>query len=277
MLLLKLLGILFLPVIVGAILPRRLSGLVLGSVILIASLVLLDERNIPIEDRDSLDAFIGHLLVEAWLVLAGAALLLRATLGGWRQDGAQAPAPLKLHQQILGWPLPIGALLAVCLMHWLSNRMAGAEPAWVVQLMVAGASAAILALVLHSKWLRTIPDVSTLAAVTAVTCTLLVGKAAIDARQWRALADVTAAGRPYCLLTFAGREHIREAKQVLELSPLVSRSGGRSFVEDRPYFIVIEGTGPRAKGWKEGRGGTVTDAPADLPLACVPRIGGGIA
>lgn len=277
MLLFKLLAILFLPIVIGAILPRRLSGLALGCIALLAALALLDERNIPIEDRDSIDAFIGHFLVEAWLGLAGAAFLLRIILGAWRNDGTRPPIPGKLHERLLAWPLPIGVLLAICLMHWLSNRLAGMGPAWAVHLQLIGVAAAALVVALRAKWPRAFPDLRTLAVVATATCALLVVKAANEARQWEALARRTAGERPYCLLTFAGREHVREAKQTLELSPLLSRSGGRSFVEDRPFLIVVESAGPREKGWIERHGGHWTDGPAVLPLACTPRINGSIA
>jgi hypothetical protein len=176
------------------------------------------------------------------------------------------------------WPLPIGALVAVFSMHWLSNRLAGAAPAWAVHVGVALAGLGAAGLL----W-RTRPgpgplrDIWHTAMVGCVGVAVWVTVGAVEAHEQAAEARAAAGGAPYCMLTFAGRDHPRSASDVLELSRLVSRSGGRSSMDDAFWLIVETPEGLTAKRRRQRYGDPaffedrqIKDAP------CAPAIGGNL-
>ncbi|WP_375397115.1 hypothetical protein [uncultured Sphingomonas sp.] len=257
----------------AAVLPARAAGIAFGSIALIAGLLLLQAHTTPFgEDHDRLG--LGNLILVGWIALAAAALAVRLAWQSWRGDLDAMITPRDM--RALSWMLPVGILAGVLAMHWLSNRLAGARPAWlahVAAFLIAALIAAGIGVRARSKSRG--PGVM-LAIVAASTLALLVAAAAVMAPIWAMRARSAAAGAPYCLLAFAGRDHPRAARSVFDLSPLVSRSGGRSFVDDADWLIVATPEGLRARRWQApfGRASGFDDS---LPLrstACRPVAGG---
>jgi hypothetical protein len=267
---LLLIALLFVAV-VPALLPRREAYLGFGVFALVTGLMWLQQHVQPFsEDNDRLGLGPWLLAIYAFVGLFGFLyFLLRRTRDDEEvvQDGHAL------------WPLPVGALLAVFLFHWLSNRLAGTPPAWLIHIYVAaGALTVGILLIRYRPRKAPFRDLVHVAATGSLVVALLVGKAAVDAPLWAAKARAAAGGAPFCVLTFAGREHPRQATHVLELSPLVSRSGGRSFAEDARWLIVSGPQGPVAKRWRSpwGRNPRFENYPTDGNTACVPESGGNL-
>lgn len=259
-----------------AFLPRRLVGLGFGTIALLTGLILLEVHNEPL-GSDGDRSGLGQLTFMVWLTLALVGFVVRlATDGGLSSLATVRSAAA---HTLLSWTLPIGVLLAVMAMHWISNRLAGASPAWRIHLLVGGGAGMLAVWMMRGGLSATIsPDLRQLGIITAAGLSLLVAKAAISAPMWAATAREEAAGAPYCMLTFAGREHPRLATTVLELSPLVSRSGARSFVDDAYWLVVTEGGVHQPKRWQLGWGGRsgFEDAYAGHKPACLPVPGGNL-
>lgn len=236
-----------------ALLPRRAMLFVLGINILLLGLVLLDMRTTPSSEDDRSFGLAG-LLVAAWIAASFVSYGLRFLRGG-RDDVPEEPHEGAL-QALLSWPLPVGLLLSVFAMHWLSNRLAGSSPAWLIHLAVG--TVAILAGVVALR-VQSSDSLKPLRHVVAVACLglgALVLKAAATAPIWAARAHAEARSRPYCLLTFSSRDRLRPAVSILELSPLVSRSGGRSFIDDQVAWLVVQENGVgKAMSWVDSVGG----------------------
>lgn len=248
---------------VSSLAPRpRWAMLGFGTFVLLAGLDQLNLHGIPVtEDGDRVGFDI--LLRMVWLALGIVCGLVALVLNIDRED----PGPPL-------WPLPIGLLVAVLGMHWLSNRLAGATPAGLVHVGVAAVGrGAALALWFGRSWGRVAPALHLLAMVVSISTVLLVGKAAIGALQGAALAERTAGGAPYCLLTFAGRDHPRPARVVLELSSLVSRSGGRAAFDDAHWLVVGGAEGPTAIRFRRFDKGVTAKRE---PGACQPVAGGNL-
>lgn len=270
---LLLLVILILPM-VSACLPLRWAWLGLAGCGMAGGLIWLDAHVVPFGDDG--DRFgLGALIFGGWLMIVALALvtiILRAALGS-RGPAADRPAL---------WPGPIGILLGVFFMHWLSNRLAGTTPAGDLHVATGavGAAAGWLAWKFRPWGWRSPPrDVAHVAIAGCLTVSAWAIVSAMDADRTAALARETADGAPYCVLTFAGREHPRPARNVLELSRLVSRSGGRSFIDDAHWLIIDEPDGMVAKRLRSSLfGPTEFDDHAIEGQAppCTPRIGGNL-
>lgn len=272
--LLYLLLVLF-PVI-PALLPRRWAFLGFGLFTLVAGVFWLDMHVQPFGELN--DRGLGTLLFGVWVIvgLVGfASVFLRAgvhrLLFGKTAQSDRTP-PLAL------WPLPIGSLLAIFFMHWLSNRLAGATPAWAVHVAVTLAGSMVGAFLWRYRpSQRLLRDISHAAIAGCVGVVIWVAAGAFDAYRWASEARDHAGGLPYCVLTFAGRDHPRPARSVLDLSRLVSRSGGRSFIDDAHWLIVVEPEGLTAKRWRPNYGAMPFFEDRKIEdAACRPEIGGNI-
>lgn len=242
-------------------LPPRRARMAFGVFVLLVGLDQLELHGIPMtEDGDRTG--IGTLLRLIWLTLG----LVCGFVVMVRDIDRQDPGPPL-------WPMPIGVLVAVLGVHWLSNRLAGATPAGLIHVGVAGAGAGVaLALWRRRSWAWAAPASHWLAMVTSVSVVLLVGMAAIGALHGVARAQRAAGDAPYCLLTF-GREHPRPAREVMELSSLVSRSGGRAAFDDAYWLVVAGADGPAAFRFRRYSSGV--DAKHG-PAACRPVVGGNL-
>jgi hypothetical protein len=267
---LLLIALLFVAV-VPAFLPRREAYLGFGVFALAVGLIWLEQHVQPfLDDNDRLG--LGPWLLAIWVStgLVGFLYVLLRRAGD-HEEAAEDGRAL--------WPLPVGALFAVFFFHWLSNQLAGATPAWLVHINVAaGALTVGILLLRYRPGNAPFRNLVHVAATGSLVVALLVGKAAVDAPLWAAKAREAADGAPFCVLTFAGREHPRPARHILELSPLVSRSGGRSFAEDARWLIVLGPQGPVAKRWRSpwGRDPRFENHPVDGNTACEPELGGNL-
>lgn len=257
-----------------ALLPSRWAYFSFGCVVLVAGLLWLDSHVQPFGGNDF---GLGRLLLVGWLGLTAIGfftVLVRpvvARLLSIRSKPQVARLAL--------WPLPMGILIGVFFTHWLSNRLAGATPALLVHMAVGSAG---LAAALVVWWFRPRAGILRGLAHGAITVCLTifawVAVAGFEAQRWASSASTQAAGAPYCTLTFAARDQPRPAREVLELSRLVSRSGGRSFSEDVSW-LVIQGRG----GLEVRRSNRIwTAEPFSAPLtpvrlpSCSPELGGGL-
>lgn len=248
-----------------AMLPlRRWALLSQGLYWLAMGLIALDEHARPFgEDNDRFG--LGALILGAWLFAGVVGLLLSMRRLPAESDRSRAAL----------WPVPVGTLVAVLFLHWLSNRLAGATPAWLVHVTVFGVALGNAAVIWKVRpRLGTRRNLAHLAVVAAVTVSALVAWAALEAASWGARAREIANGAPYCLLTFAGRDHPRPAASVLELSSLVSRSGGRSAFDDAHWLVVAGPKGVTAKRYRTPWGRAAYFEDRRGPAACSPRIGG---
>jgi hypothetical protein len=198
--------------------------------------VFLDERNIPWEDKGLFSGMAEGLVM--WVMLP----MLVATFVRTFRDVAQDRLNLPLWAD---WPIPVATLGAVVFFHWLANRLAGVGSAALVHLIVGGAAAVCSAVaVLTRKHLSAKQPLArgplAVVALTSVALIFLVGYASLTAHRHRRVAEVEAAGRPWCVLTFAGSGKGSPAQTWLDLSPLVSRSGGRSYLEDVAWLAIEE-------------------------------------
>lgn len=265
--LLTLLAVLFLAApVIPALLPRRLLGLGHGVLTLIAGVLFLSEHGQPQAERGNQE---GDILLYLWAMLAIAGMVGRLavelTRGRFREWPDAPP--------LLAWATPVGLLAAVFGLHWLSNRLAGVGPAWLMHGVAIGAAVTAAAV----GWRYRPRDRLDRAArrfllSTAVSLLALLIWAAGSAPFWYCRAGTAAQGSPWCVLTFAGRDHARPARSVWELSPLVSRSGGRSAFDDAGWLLIRQGSAINA--WRRHGGGWQQVVSLPGPPACQPVIGG---
>lgn len=236
-------------IVASAALPRRLTLFAVGVNALLIGLLLLDEHTTPAAESSG---GVAYIVIGFWVGLSALIYAIRFT----REFGSFGPviAPANAAQALISWPLPVGFLISVLIMHWLSNRLAGASPAWLIHVAVFATAALGGYLVLRKQSLLQMAPTRYLAAVAFCGLALLVFRAAVSAPNWAARARAEAGSRPFCLLTFAGRDHARPARSTLELSPLVSRSGGRSFVNDAGWLVIEENRVRRALTWQQNFG-----------------------
>lgn len=272
-------AILFLPALLVALLPSPYWRPVAAWVTLGGGLLLIGERNIPWYDQGMFGGVAQGLLM--WVLIP---LLIIAFVRTFRDIEAERPT-LPLWAD---WHVPVAILVAVCFFHWLANRLAGAIPTLAVHLTTIVTAIAFCAggLLAFRKWRGSRPVLGgtlALLALSAGTFLLFVGKAVLMAREQQGVAMEVAAGRPWCALTFAGNGKARPATHWLDLSPLVSRSGGRSYIEDVAWLAVEEGGAvTRYRRYLGSRGAFMRAVKSAEPFdrvtagRCQPRPGGNL-
>lgn len=167
--------------------PCRWALLWQGVYWLALRLIALDEHARPVgEDNDRFG--LGLLILGAWLFAGVVGLLLSMM---------RLPAECDRSRAAL-WPVPVGMLVAVLFLHWLSNRLAGATPALLVHATVFGVALGIAAVIWKGRSrVGTRQDLAHLAVVAAVTVSALVAWAALEAAYWGARAREIANDAPY--------------------------------------------------------------------------------
>lgn len=203
--------------------------------VLSAGLLWLDHHVTPfMEVNDRLG--LGQALWTVWLGFG----LIGISATSIRMFGAPR---LTVRDGVYG-SIPAVVLLAVLFFHWLSNRLAGADSPVLTHALAGGIPLAIVAVAFLLRRYRTTSELLTVVIVVAcLSVAALTVKAAVEALHWQNYAESRAGGKPFCVLTYAGRDKPAKARSVLQLSPLVSRRGGRSFEDDlhQDEWIVIRG------------------------------------
>jgi hypothetical protein len=236
-----------LPATLVLVAPREWARAVAGWGLLAAGLVfLLDHLQHPAPyDDDFLDIDLGLALGTVWAsTIVGALVIRRALLDPDPLGEKPAlPAAPTVLQWLQCWSIPIAFLVAAAFLHWLSNRLAGASPAWQVHLRVLLPALCLFAFMLRWVGWRGLGGPRRLGLALPVAFSLLVawdGHKGFDA--WSG-ARSFAAGRPYCLMTYGGFEHRRTARSGWDLSPLVDRHYGDWAVGKTPTLAVATDEG----------------------------------
>lgn len=263
-----LLFLLFLLLPAGLVLaaPRNWIRAVAGWGLLAAGWVyILDYIHHPAPyDDDFMDLDLGLLLGMIWAATIAAALLARQRA---LLDPDPAPPVPAVLQWLRCWSVPIAFLMATAFLHWLSNRLAGAAPAWQVHFWAATVP---LSLMLLLSWARRwrLGGLSGRQRFCLAFPALLALLVAWDAHKgftvW-ADARAFAAGRPYCLMTYGGFEHRRVARSGWEMSPLVDRAHGNWAVAKTPTLSVATAEAIETYRWLRGDWQSTRDRPQCWP------------
>jgi hypothetical protein len=271
------------PALAVALVPDPFWRPLAGWVVVPAGLLWLEERNIPFQD---LGIFGG--MGTSWALVVGLTVVIAAVIRWFRSLAREQRRGLPA---LADWHLPAAVVAAVFFFHWLANRLAGESPALTVHIIVIATALAASGLLAGALWfardsLRARPvlrSVTTGMLLFACAFLVIVAKGTASVASTLRLASDEAAGRPYCMLTFAGRDQFRPARGALELSPLVSRSGGRNFIEDAYWLVVQSADGPQRlrlrqrkdRDYFSARAAPASDSMADS-APCNPQPGGGI-
>jgi hypothetical protein len=188
-------------------------------------------------DDDFMDLDTGIFLGMIWAATIAAALVARQRA---LLDPDPAPPGPAVLQWLRCWSIPIAFLMATAFLHWLSNRLAGAGPAWQVHFW---ALALPLSLMLLLSWARRwrmegLSGRQRFGLAFPAFLALLVAWNAYQGFTAWSGARAFAAGRPHCLMTYGGFEHRRVARSGWELSPLVDRARGNWAVSKTPTLSV---------------------------------------
>jgi hypothetical protein len=111
--------------------PRLIARLVTACVVLAMGLLWLDEHVATIAPYDDDGPFYGFAQGIFWLMFwtTAIAVVIRS-LSLLENDPENPRAQIDRF-----WPIPLGILLAALFLHWLSNRLAGAQPAALIHVI----------------------------------------------------------------------------------------------------------------------------------------------
>lgn len=232
-LLLFLLGICAFPGVVIALTPARFVKAAAGWIIFFVGLVFIDYKSSSVAPFDDDGAFPdpSSFLLTGWTMATVIAIAVR------REALVESLSDSR-YRAFLNWTVPIGALLGVGFSHWLRNRLAGAEPAAEIHVVVASGFLLVLG-VTHR--LRRFENLRETAMAFAITGLLLVAANIQMGFSIARKAETLAAGRPFCLMTYGGWETRRRAQNGWDLSPLVNRHYGVWAVRKTPFLTIKEG------------------------------------
>ena len=246
--------------------PRNWVGAVAGWSFLVAGWVYIHDHghhSAPYDD-DFLDLNLGLLLGVIWaMTIAGALAARQAAIIGREAMGERSA----VRQWAQCWSVPIALLFGIAFLHWLSNRLAGAAPAWRVHLWVLVPPLGLMLLLSWSRrWrLNGLSGRRRFAlALPAVLALLIVWDVHQGFSVWSG-ARAFAAGRPYCLMTYGGFEHRREARSGWEMSPLVDRAYGNWAVAETPTLAVATAGRIRTYRWFGGDWRSTNEQPQCWP------------
>jgi hypothetical protein len=266
------LATLLFPAIVIALSPNAWVRAVGGWLLLGIGLLLIDAHVATPSPYDDDGVLIPPGVFEACLWIAGG-LAVVAFVARWRSSAeslrrSTSPAALNWLRDCA---IPLGLLLAAAGLHWLSNRLAGAQPSVAIHAAVIAVSILPAAAMIGLKYWR--PGRWTTLQQFGLTIPAGIALLTIwDAHlgfDLKARAAALAADRPHCLMTYGGFEHRREARGGWDLSPLVNRRYGVWAASKGPVVTIREAEGIRQYRWFSGRWQAVSYGP---PL-CKPRGG----
>ncbi len=267
--------ILVLPAIIILISPKDWVRAVAGWLLLGIGLLAIDEHVATPNPYDDDGGFISPGAFEAYMWLAGG-LAAAALIARWSRS--IEPSGRSTSPAALDWlrdcAIPLGLLIAAAGLHWLSNRLAGAQPSVVIHAAVIGVSTLLAAAMIGVKSWRpgrwtTLQQLGL--TIPAGIALLTVWNAHLGF-DLAARAAALAADRPHCLMTFGGFEHRREARGGWDLSPLVNRRYGVWAASKGPVVAIQEAQGVRQYRWHSGRWQEVSHgAPGCAPRRLIGR------
>jgi hypothetical protein len=240
-----------LPILVA---PRGWARAVAGWIMLWVGLSLIKAKSrtpSPFDD-DGIGADFGDAFLIISSLAIGAALLIR-----WRAliYGPKAEDRGAVTRWLGDWAIPLGFLFAAAFLHWLSNRLAGTSPAWLLHVMlVLAASGFAAAMVWRSGWSFALTKATSRLgfALSAAFAVLVMWDAVQGFTMW-SRAERFADGSPWCAMTYGGFEHERRALSGWDLSPLVNRHYGNWAVSKALFLTVGSGSEARSYRWYVGR------------------------
>lgn len=249
--------------------PRRWLGFVVGVAVLFGGVAWLDLHTTPSWDQDFGYAWASGIL-SIWGFVTLAIGLLRLLVGQKSSDPRGSR---------LDWTQPMAVLVAVFFMHWLRNRLAGVSPGWLPHLGIIGGSL-LVSTILVAQLRKAKSDALDL-RVTAIAFSIAVAVLALgdayDASTYLRMARTEAAGRNFCIMTLAGNEKYRPARSVFDVSPLISRYQGKSFIGHGSWLIVQDGKVFRFEGLRNAYGRRPYFSNDEIRagvIACRPTPGG---
>ena len=248
------------PALVIVATPAKAARAAVGWVIFVIGLIFIDfwTSSVNPYDDDGVGPDPSSLVLSVWVIVVIIAI-------GVRRDALFPTEAAPPRHPALCWSIPFGALASVAFVHWLRNRLAGAEPAaWVH----GGVMAVFVLVILIAGWAavrsvgRMVPSLRAVLAF-AVVGLLLVSANVIMGFRLRQQAQEFAAGRPYCMMTYGGFETKRVARNGWEMSPLVNRHHGVWAVSKTLFLTVREKAGTRSYRYFNGDWRDVTHRTPD--------------
>ena len=143
------------------------------------------------------------------------------------------------------WTWPAAALGCAAGMHWLRNRLAGAEAAQLVHIMLIVGALLVSLVVLWRQRSRKAGWKSRhrLGLAIAGVVVLLVANDANKGFDLWSKATAFAAATTHCVMTYGGFERQRQARNGWDLSPLVNRRYGTWQLRRRRVVMIAEPAG----------------------------------
>jgi hypothetical protein len=235
-------AILVLPLVAVIALPVKAARSFLGLVLFGIGILFLDFATanfMPYDDDSPGDAF-AALLMAAIIGIGALSTLLLAV-----RDRGLFIVEQEEGVRRLDWAraLPVGALAGVVFMHWLRNRLAGAEPAGHIHGAVIAAFLAVFLIAGWFLWRRSSWSAlfdRALLAFALAGIFLSIANIAMGFRMWERSREF-AAGRPFCVMTYGGFETRRQARSGWDLSPLIDRHYGVWAVSKAPVVFLEDG------------------------------------
>lgn len=264
-------GILLLPAIIIAICPRGWVRATAGWLILGIGLLLIDDHVATASpyDDDGVVFGPGAFVGLFWVMLIGATIALFARWKAVLEPPDPSAGPTVL-QWVRDWAIPLSLLIAAAGMHWLRNRLAGAEPAALIHFAIIGASVLICSIMLWRKR-RQFGGWTTLehfALALPASVALLIAWDVHKGFELWSRANEFAGDKPRCMMSYGGFEHAREAHSGWDLSPLINRRYGTWAASKASVVILREGDNIQRYRWFAGRW---REVPNHGALPCQPR------
>ena len=255
--------ILFAPGIIIVATPVGWVRLTSSLIVLGLGLLWLDEHVATVAPYDDDGPFhgIGGGIVMIMAIATGIGITVRGYV--LLQNDPDEPR----HPVDRAWPIPLGVLAAALFLHWLSNRLAGAQPPWAIHVgLIMLGFVLTIAFAFFAVWAARVRSPSLLVAAFAFSFAgMVINDAAKGADLWKR-AKEEAGARPHCIMTYGGWQHRRIAKDSWDLSPLVNRHYATWAAGKSPVLIVRNEEGVRQLRWRghfqEGSLG---------PAPCEPR------
>lgn len=226
--------VLFSPGILIVATPVRWLRLTVSVIVLGLGLLWLDEHIATVAPYDDDGPF--HGIFSGIILYMDMAVGVGVMLRGYALILDDEDKPRSNIDQL--WPVPMAMLAASLFMHWLSNRLAGAQPPMPIHIGLIAAALVVAALFgfISYRWPRFRPVTMFITVFAATIAAMVAGDAAKGLALWRS-SKQEAGNNPHCIMTYGGFEHRRVARDGWDLSPLVNRHYGNWAAGKAPLLI----------------------------------------